>query len=60
MVNYFQSQTNVITLNIGLNVFFEAQLQIFLINKFLTFFDFKMTYEKVVIIFVDELKINNS
>ena len=59
MSDRFQSQTNVATFDIGLNIFSKTWQIIFPDNKLFSFINTKMIYQKVVIIAANKLCLNN-
>lgn len=59
MSHRFQAQTYVTAFEIGFNIFFKAQTIIFLVNKLFHFIDFKIVYQKIVIISANKFCLNN-
>lgn len=59
MFNYFWQQIDVIAFYISINLFFEAELIVFLINNLFCFINIKMFYKKIVIILIKKLYLND-
>ena len=58
MHNCFQSQVNIATFNINFNIFFEAWLIVFLVNKFFNFINIKVSCQKIVKVSINKLYLN--
>ena len=54
MSNYFSTQACITAFDIGLNIFLETQLIVFLANKVIGFINTKMFYKRVVVMPADE------
>lgn len=55
----FSSSTNVEAFDLCLNIFFKAQLPIFLAEKFSGFINTKIICQKIVMMPIDKLGLNN-
>ena len=59
MFDCFRGQADVATLDIGLNIFFEARPIVFPTNELLSFIDTKMPNQWIVVVPTDELRLND-
>ena len=59
MPHYFQTQTNIAALDIGLDIFSKARLIVFLADEFSCFIDIEMACQRFVIILADKFDLDN-
>ena len=57
--HHFRAQTHVTAFDIGLDIFSEARPIVFTTDKLFCFIDTKMAYQRVIVMFADELSSNN-
>lgn len=59
MSHSFRAQTDVVALDMKLNIFSEARLIVFQVNQIFVFINTKIAYMKIVVITTNEFKSNN-
>lgn len=59
MYDHFQSQIDIIAFDIGLNIFLQAWLIVFLANQFFSLINSKLIYKKIIILSTNKLGIDN-
>lgn len=58
ILNCFQTQTNIVAFDIGLNILSQTRLIVFLDNKLFYLIDAKTACQKVVVMLTDELNLD--
>lgn len=59
MLYYIRSQIDVTTFEIGFDIFFQARLIVCPANQLFGFFNYKMTYKKIIMILANQFGANN-